>query len=512
MRTFPSRSAFSVIVEAMLELLTAAEMDRADRLAIEGGVPGLTLMENAGRVVAEEASRLFPDARRVAVLCGPGNNGGDGFVAARHLLDKGYAVRLGFDGDPARLPADAAAMAKLWTGGVEPLGADLLDQADAVIDALFGAGLARPIEGALAALIEAVNESGLPVIAVDVPSGIDGTTGAVRGIAIRAIATVTFFRLKPGHLLLPGRAHCGETRVADIGIHDSVLETIKPRTFTNEPPLWISQYPWPKPESHKYARGHAVVVSGPAFSTGAARLGAIGALRIGAGLVTVASPKDAVAVNAAQLTAIMVRETDDAGALAAMLADERKNAVLIGPGVGVGERTKAMVLAALASNASIVLDADAITSFASEPETLFAAIRSRAAPAVLTPHDGEFARLFGRMEERSKLDHARAAAAHSGAVILLKGSDTVVAAPDGRASINATSSPWLATAGTGDVLAGFVLGLLAQHMEAFAAASAAVWMHGRGAQLFGPGLISEDLPEMLPEVLSELAEKAGNSR
>jgi ADP-dependent NAD(P)H-hydrate dehydratase / NAD(P)H-hydrate epimerase len=494
----------------MLELLTAEEMGRADRLAIDGGVPGLTLMENAGRAVAEEASRRFPDARRVAVLCGPGNNGGDGFVAARHLLDKGYAVRLGFDGDPARLPADAAAMAKLWTGGVEPLGADFLDQADVVIDALFGAGLARPIEGALAALIEAVNASGLPVIAVDVPSGIDGTTGAVRGIAIRAIATVTFFRLKPGHLLLPGRAHCGETCVAEIGIPDSVLATIKSQTFANEPPLWLAQYPWPKPESHKYARGHAVVLSGPAFSTGAARLGATGALRIGAGLVTIASPRDAVAVNAAQLTAIMVREAGDAGALAAMLADERKNAVLIGPGVGVGERTKAMVLAALASNASVVLDADAITSFAAEPETLFAAIKSRAASVVLTPHDGEFARLFGRMEEGSKLDHARAAVARSGAVVLLKGSDTVVAAPDGRASVNATSSPWLATAGTGDVLAGFALGLLAQHMEAFAAASAAVWMHGRAAQLFGPGLISEDLPEMLPEVLSELAEMAGD--
>jgi hydroxyethylthiazole kinase-like uncharacterized protein yjeF len=289
-----------------------------------------------------------------------------------------------------------------------------------------------------------------------------------------------------------------------------VLATIKPRTFANEPPLWLRQYPWPKPESHKYARGHAVVVSGPAFSTGAARLGAMGALRIGAGLVTVASPRDAVAVNAAQLTAIMVRETDDAGALAAMLADERKNAMLIGPGVGVGERTKATVHAALASKTSVVLDADAITSFAAEPEILFAAIKSRAAPVVLTPHDGEFARLFGRVEEGSKLDHARAAAARSGAVVLLKGSDTVLAAPDGRASVNATSTPWLATAGTGDVLAGFVLGLLAQHMEAFAAASAAVWMHGRAAQLLGPGLISEDLPEMLPEVLSELAEMAGN--
>ena len=493
----------------MIELLTAEEMGRADRLAIEGGVPGLTMMENAGRAVADEVSRRFPDARRVAVLCGPGNNGGDGFVAARHLLDRGYAVKLGFNGDPGRLPDDAAENARRWTGGIEPLKSDLIADADVVVDALFGAGLARPIEGAFAALIETVNASGLPVIAVDVPSGIDGTTGGVRGAAVRAVATVTFFRLKPGHLLLPGREYCGETRVANIGIPDSVLRTIEPQTFANEPPLWLPHFPWPEPSGHKYARGHAVVASGPEFSTGAARLGAMGALRIGAGLVTVASPRDAVVVNAAQLTAIMVREIDDAAALAAMLSDERKNALLIGPGVGVGEATKAKVLAALASIAAVVLDADAITTFASEPDSLFAAIKSRKAPVVLTPHEGEFARLFGEVRQGSKLDRARLAAVRSGAVVLLKGADTVVAAPGGRASINATASAWLATAGTGDVLAGFVLGLLAQRMEPFAAASAAVWMHGRAAQLFGPGLISEDLPRLVPDVLRELAEMAG---
>jgi NAD(P)H-hydrate epimerase len=495
----------------MLELLTAAEMGEADRLAIEGGVPALTLMENAGRAVAEEVFRRFPDARAAAVLCGPGNNGGDGFVAARHLHDRGYAVRLGFDGDQARLPKNAAAMASLWARAVEPLSTELLRNTDVVVDALFGAGLARPIEGATAKLIEAVNESGLPVVAVDVPSGIDGTTGAVLGAAIRAVATVTFFRLKPGHLLLPGREQCGETRVADIGIPASVLQAIMPRTFANEPQLWLSAFPWPRADAHKYARGHAVVVSGPTFSTGAARLGAIGALRIGAGLVTVASPRDAVEVNAAQLTAVMVREADNAGALAALLKDERKNAVLIGPGAGVGEGTKSMVFAALASKAAVVLDADAITSFSGEAETLFASIKARGSPVVLTPHEGEFARLFGAMGEGSKLDRARLAASRSGAIVLLKGPDSVIAAPDGRASINATTSPWLATAGTGDVLAGMVLGLLAQGMEAFAATCAAVWMHGRAAQLFGPGLIAEDLPEMLPGVLRELAVMGGKT-
>jgi len=492
----------------MLELLTAEEMACADRLTIEGGVPGATLMENAGRAVADEVSRRFPDAETVAVLCGPGNNGGDGFVAARHLKERGYKVRLGFNGDPARLPADAAAMAERWGEARQKLSSDLLSGGDVVVDALFGASLARPIEGAFAELIDRVNASDLPVVAIDVPSGIDGTTGEVRGTAIKAIATVTFFRRKPGHLLLPGRLHCGEVKLAQIGIPDSVLATISPKTFANEPSLWLSDFPWPKPEGHKYARGHAVVMSGPAYSTGAARLGARGALRAGAGLVTVASPRDAIKVNAAQLAAIMVREADDARALASLLADERKNAVLIGPGVGLGERTKELVRAALASKAAVVLDADAITSFADDAKQLFAAIKSREAPVVMTPHDGEFARLFGDIQAGSKLERARAAAARSGATILLKGSDTVVAAPDGLASINATTSPWLATAGSGDVLGGMVAGLLAQRMAGFHAASAATWLHGAAARAFGPGLIAEDISEMLPAVLSDLVNLA----
>jgi len=488
----------------MLELLTAEEMGRADRLAIESGVSGATLMENAGRAVAEEVVRRYPDHESVAILCGPGNNGGDGFVAARHLKERGYKVSLAFDGDEARLPADAAAMAARYSGARGPLDPGLLTDADVVVDALFGAGLARPVEGKLAGLIESVNASNLPVIAVDMPSGIDGTTGEVRGVAIRASATVTFFRLKPGHLLLPGRTYCGEVRLADIGIPASVLTVIAPKTFANEPALWLGKFFWPRPSSHKYMRGHAVVVSGPVYSTGAARLAARGALRIGAGLVTVASPRDALEVNAAQLTAIMVREADDARGLTSLLADRRKNAVLVGPGVGLGERTKELVLAALRSDAAIVLDADALTSFAEDPGELFAVIADRAAPVVLTPHEGEFARLFGDLAAAPKLEQARTAAARAGAVVVLKGADTVVATPSGTVSINATTSSFLATAGTGDVLAGMVLGLLAQGMPVFEAASAAVWLHGEAAVDFGPGLIAEDLPETLPKVLHAL--------
>lgn len=495
----------------MLELLTAKDMAEADRLAIAGGVQGLTLTENAGSAVADEVARRFPDVRRATVLCGPGNNGGDGFVAARLLQDRGYTVRLGLLGAVARLPGDAAAMAKRWDGTIEPLQLNLLEGAEIVVDGLFGAGLARDIEGEAARLIEAINASAIPVIAIDVPSGIDGTTGAVRGIAIDALATVTFFRLKPGHLLYPGRGFCGDTVLADIGIQASVLDTITPKTFANEPELWLDHFPWPEATGHKYRRGHCVVVSGPIWSTGAARLAARGALRSGSGLVTVASPSDALAVNAAQLTAIMVRAFEDDQALSLMLEDERKNAVVIGPGAGIGERLKSMVLAALRSKAAIVLDADALTSFADDSATLFTSIATRTAPVILTPHEGEFASLFGKIRAAPKLDTAREAAARSGATILLKGPDTVVASPDGRASINATTSPFLATAGSGDVLAGIIGGLLAQAMPAFEAASAAVWLHGAAALAFGPGLIAEDLPEMLPEVLRELLESSSDT-
>ncbi len=488
----------------MIELLTTEEMGRADRLTIEGGVPGAVLMETAGRGVADEVSARYPDAATVAVLCGPGNNGGDGFVAAHHLRERGYRVRLGFDGDPERLPEDAAAMAARYAGVREPLSVDLLDGADVIVDALFGAGLTRPIEGAAAAVIEAANASGAPIVAVDVPSGVDGTTGEVHGGAIDAVTTVTFFRMKPGHFLMPGRLHCGTVRVIDIGIPDSVLATIKPNIFADDPAFWLPVYPWPTEEGHKYLRGDAIVVSGPVYSTGAARMAARAALRAGAGLVTVASPRDALEVNASQLTAIMVREVDGAQGLKQLLTDVRKNALLIGPGHGVGEQTRSMVLVALAAQPRVVLDADALTSFADDPNTLFKAIKAREAPVVLTPHAGEFARLFGDVPGASKVDRTRTAAARSGATVVLKGADTVIASPDGEAAINATASSWLATAGSGDCLGGIVLAMRAQGMSGFWAGSIAVWLHGEAARVFGPGLIAEDLPEMLPAVLRDL--------
>jgi hydroxyethylthiazole kinase-like uncharacterized protein yjeF len=347
------------------------------------------------------------------------------------------------------------------------------------------------------------------VIAVDLPSGINGTSGALMGVAVRASDTVTFFRRKPGHLLLPGRLHCGTVEVADIGIPDAVLESIRPSVFANAPALWSGRFPVPQPGGHKYHRGHAVVVSGDQSHTGAARLAARGALRAGAGLVTVASPREALAINAASNLAVMVRAVDGAEELAVWLTDARLNAIVLGPGGGVGPATREMVLAALQGPRAAVLDADALTSFAGEPETLFAATKARGeAATVLTPHEGEFARLFkGELQgidKPSKCERARAAAKASGAVVLLKGSDTVVASPAGRISITENAPPWLATAGSGDVLAGFVAALLAQGMRAFEAASAATWLHGEAGSEAGPGLIAEDLPEALRMVYRRL--------
>jgi ADP-dependent NAD(P)H-hydrate dehydratase / NAD(P)H-hydrate epimerase len=501
----------------MIELLTNAEMGEADRLATAGGIAGIDLMETAGRAVADAVAERHPLGSRIVVVAGPGNNGGDGFVAARYLAERGYKVRLLLMGDAGRLQGDAALAARRWSGPTDPATPDGVMPADAIIDALFGAGLDRPIDGAARAVIAAINEAQVPIHAVDLPSGINGTTGAVMGAAVNATETVTFFRRKPGHLLLPGRLHCGTTRVADIGIPTSVLDRIKPRTFVNCADLWGNSFPVPRLDGHKYTRGHAVVVSGGFSSTGAARLAARGALRAGAGLVTIASPRDALAVNAAASLAVMVRPVDGADELADFLGDKRRNAVVLGPGGGVGPATRDLVLAALAGEPAVVLDADALTSFSEAPQVLIAAIQSRAGAAtVLTPHEGEFSRLFNSMDEfhkpLSKLEKARLAAQKTGAIVLLKGADTVVAAPDGRAAIADNAPPWLATAGAGDVLAGMVAGLLAQRTAAFEAVAAAVWLHGEAAAEAGPGLIAEDLTETLPKVYRRLFAELGRRR
>ncbi len=495
-------------LENLSTLLTPEQMARADALAVEAGVASIELMENAGlavyQVILEHHAQM-----RVLVLCGPGNNGGDGFVVARLLAKAGWPVGLALFGDPEKLRGDARTNAERWTGKTQSLSAGFLmgalkDSDILIIDALLGAGLDRNVKGELAAIVEALNQSGQRVVAIDTPSGLEGASGEVRGVAVRADRTATFFRKKPGHLLYPGRALCGELTVRDIGILGSVLADIGAQTFENTPNLWA--LPDIEPQGHKYSRGHCVVVSGDELHTGASRLAARSALRVGAGLVTLAGTRAALMVHAAHVSSIMLAEMEGAQELSAMLADQRKNALVIGPAAGKGEATRAKVLAALASDAAIVLDADALTSFASNPETLFEAITALPdRTVVLTPHGGEFASLFGKSHSNSKLERARVAAKLSGATVVLKGADTVIATPDGRAAINANAPPTLATAGSGDVLAGLVGGLLAQGMSGFDAAAAAVFLHGEAANLFGgPGLIADDLPDLVPVALAGL--------
>lgn len=475
-------------------IFSIEEMSAADAAAVRAGVAGIELMENAGKAVAQAITRRT-ERSRVVVLAGPGNNGGDGFVIARLLAEAGWRVRVGLLGERGGLKGDAATAAARFEHEVAPLAPALLDGAGLVVDALFGAGLARPLEGMALEVVRTLRERGLPVVAVDVPSGVQGDTGEVLGDAAPAQLTVTFHRPKPGHFLYPGRGCRGELVVADIGIPDAVHARIGAKLHVNGPALW----PLPRrtAASHKYAHGHALVVGGGAASSGAARLAAISALRAGAGAVTVLCAEAALPVYAGHLTAVMVAAIADDADFQKQLEDERRNALLLGPGGGVGSALAAKVQACLEAQKAVVLDADALTSFAAEPERLFRSIRGE---CLLTPHEGEFKRLFDSRGD--KLSRARRAAAASGAVVLLKGPDTVVAAPDGRAAVQTDAPFELATAGSGDVLAGVALGLMAQGLPAFEAGAAASWLHAAAARGFGPGLIAEDLPARLPQALA----------
>jgi hydroxyethylthiazole kinase-like uncharacterized protein yjeF len=480
------------------EVLTIAEIRAADQAAIAGGTPGPELMRRAGGAVALAVQDRWP-VRPVVVLCGPGANGGDGYVAAQALREAGWPVRLASLGPVAALKGDAALAAAAWGGDVEDVSQTLLQGAPLVIDALFGAGLDRPLDGAAQMVLKAAERARCPIVAVDVPSGLAGDTGRPLGFAPQAALTVTFHRKKPAHVLVPGRDLCGEIVVADIGL----APPERGQLCENGPALWAERLVWPTAASHKHARGRMIVISGEMTTTGAARLSARAGLRIGAGLVTVLSPPDALTINGAHLEAVMLRafETDLELENAAAAAD----AAVIGPAAGVNESTVSNLFALARTGAALVIDADALTVFRDDPDELFSVLDR---DDVLTPHPGEFERIFkgllGSSPER--IAAVRAASRRSGTVVLLKGSDTAIAAPDGRCVVNTNGSPWLATAGSGDVLAGFIAGLLAQGVESFEAACAAVWIHAEAAGGFGPGLISEDLPGLVPGVLKRLYE------
>lgn len=478
-------------------------MGLVDADAAETGIETFRLMQNAGEALAALALAHYPDSLRFVVLCGPGNNGGDGYVAAASLARAGANVSvygLGTDS----LKGDAAIARGEFAGDVAPLVAYEARPGDLIVDAIFGAGLSRDVPDDVARIISECGKLHLPVIAADVPSGLDGETGDIRGAAFVARHTVTFMARKPGHILLPGRELCGSLHVFDIGIPKRLVAARAGRLWENHPGLFATVLAGPSADSHKYARGHVAVFSGGPTTSGAARLSAAAALKAGAGAVTLVSPPEALAVNAAHLNAVMLREADSRS-IRAMLSDHRVSAFVVGPGYGVSASLRELALSLLTKPA--VLDADALTAFANEPKSLFEAIRAEGATVVMTPHEGEFGRLFPDLASMggSKVERARKAAARSGAVIVYKGSDTVIAAPDGRAAINSNAPSDLATAGSGDVLAGITAAMLAHAAPAFEAACAAVWIHGRAGQVAGRGLTAETLVDVIPRAFPDSA-------
>ena len=479
----------------MFELLNPTEMQRADALASsQFQVKSITLMEKAGEAVATEIMRRF-SKRHVAVLCGPGNNGGDGFVVARLLAKRKWPVTVFVTNDVNTLKGDAAVMARRWRGRSHHIAAlgELFagkNPPGLIVDAIYGSGLNREFPKAWA---DAIAAAKLPIVAVDVPSGLDAATGRPIAASVAANVTVTFFRKKPGHVLLPGRDLCGEVVVADISLPRAVLDDIKPQAFENIAPV----LPQLASNTYKFKRGHAVVFSGPELACGASRLAALAAARSGAGLVTLVGEVAALRIHATHVTSIMLKQAVHRDELCTLLSDHRITAICIGPGAGLTSQLHRNVLTVLKEGPACVLDADALSIFADKPDELFTAIQSRPGRCcVMTPHAGEFARIFPDLSDsiESKINIAREAANRSGAVMVLKGSDTVIAAPDGRAKVNTNAPAKLATAGSGDVLCGIITGLLAQGLPAFDAACAAVWLHSDAAnRILRRNIIAEDL-------------------
>jgi NAD(P)H-hydrate epimerase len=470
-------------------------MAEADRLTVAAGIPLNDLMQRAGQAVADViVARYTP--RPTLVLCGPGNNGGDGFVVARILAAGRWPVRVALLGDVSELKGAAADAAANWPGPIEQISDSLLKGPALIVDALFGAGLNRPLEGAVAQLIDAINLAEIDTVSIDIPSGVSGATGEVRGTAFQAAVTVTFFRKKPGHVLLPGVTQCGEVVLTDIGIAESVLPVIRPNAWENAPGLWLKRFPWPRGDTNKYVRGHALVVGGE--MTGAGRLAAHAAQRIGAGLVTVACPPDSQEVYSIMSPSLIVHVVEKAEEISDIIEKRKVKAVLVGPGGGVGEALAFVIDAVIDCGLPAVFDADALTVLGQDK----ALMKRLNASHVLTPHEGEFKRLFDL--DGSKFDRAKAAAKSCGATVLLKGLDTVIAAPDGKVAVNTNATSWLATAGSGDTLAGFITGLLAQGCSAFDAACIGAWIHAECGSSFGPGLIADDLAGQVPGVLRGL--------
>ncbi len=479
-----------------MSVLTTVEIRNAEKKTINSGLTSeLELMQRAGQMAAEKIVKHC-GAKPTLVICGPGNNGGDGFVVAQSLFQKGWDVTVASFKNIDDLGITAKAVARRYEGKIVPLSLDQVKNknSEIIIDALFGIGLSKPISKELSDIIDYVNKSGCKTISIDISSGIESDSGKILGNTFNPELTITFIAKKPGHLLLPGRAHSGKVLLCDIGIKDN-----SSLCYENTPKLWLSKLPRRDFYSHKYSYGHSVIIGGEEI-VGAAKLASKAALRIGSGLVTLLSPPSVFPIYASSLDSVLVsRDTLDSH-----LRDSRKHTYLAGPGNGVSEKTKTNILSILKAQKNCIIDADGITAFSEDRDTLFKAIRNSNSNIVLTPHQGEFKRLFPSLSDKNKLEAAREAARMSSAVIVYKGADTVIASPDGKGVINTNAPPTLATAGSGDVLSGIITGLVAQGMNGFEASSAGVWIHGASADLHGEGLISEDIIDKIPSILQNL--------
>ena len=462
-------------------------------------------MQTAGAAVADQILMRW-SPRQAVIFAGAGNNGGDGLVIARALADAGWPVRVERVFPDKEWTGDADVAAQHWKGPLAPTTPDSLAGAELIVDAIFGTGLSRRPEGVAAELIEAINSSGVPVVSVDIPSGLSGDRAAPEGAVVEADLTVTFHRLRPAHLLQPARQFCGEIVCADIGIPDHAPPEGDLVARWNHPGLWPA---WPHsgaPDTHKHRKGRLAVLSGPAKATGAARMAAEAGLRAGAGLVTMLTPSGAALVNASHLTEVMIRSFKDVEDFLSGLDDIRATAAVLGPAAGKTDALKEIVIAALSRPLPVVLDGDALSVFEDDPDHLLGHLRHH---DVITPHAGEFERLFPDLSDSAlnKIEAARAAADKAGCVVVYKGADSVIAVPGEIPRINTHASPALATAGTGDTLAGLIGGFLAQGAPAFDAASAAVWLHGEAGLRLGPGLIAGELADAMPGVMQDLARR-----
>ena len=502
----------------MINILTSKQTKNLDILSIKNGVSLSNLMENAGEasfdiIINQIIPNILNFNNKITILCGPGNNGGDGFVIAKKLCQKNFDVTVCSPFDKHKFNPTVKTKLKSCTFDIVNPSQKLFKRADLIIDALFGVGLNRDINKELSYLIKLVNKEKKFVVSIDIASGLDSDTGEERPISINADHTISFQTPKPCHYLLPGKIKTGKLSIVQIGIPKKVFNNIKnlSKIYLNTMDLWKSHFPRPNEYDHKYSRGHLLVQSGDKFSTGASRLASLSALRVGAGIVTLASTDESAMINAAHLTSVMVKNINTKKDFIDFYNKRKVNAFLIGPGCGLTKYTKELSLVAIKTGLPVVLDADSISVFEDEPNELFSAIKKYNKNVILTPHEGEFKRIF-KNSIGSKISKASKASRESSAIIIYKGNDTIISSPNSHLAISDKTSPFLATAGSGDILAGICAGLLSQGMDAFMAACAGQWFHKKIGEISGPGMIADDMPgfieTFLPNILGEIYEKS----